>query len=346
MKALKLYGKNDIRFVEVPVPEISEDEILLKTDAAAICGTDIRMWKNGMKGADETHPLTLGHEMSGTVAKVGKHITAYKEGMKLVMQPNIGCGLCDMCVSGKPHLCSGYRAFGINMDGAFAEYVKIPAEAIRQGNLMILPKEVSAEEAVLAEPLSCAYNGFTKCHVKPGDFALVTGAGPIGAMHAKLLHMAGAVVFMNDLSEERLQACKERMPYVIPYCGDDLPGFVKEHTFGRGLDVAVTACPVPKVQAAMPEMMAYGGRVNFFGGVPENQQPVAINTNLIHYKELYLTGSTRSSIAQFRKVLEFISQGLLDVKNLITHKYSLEQIIEGFENAGNAEGIKHVIIFE
>lgn len=122
MKALRLYGKNDIRLVDIPVPEITEEEILLKTDAAAICGTDIRMWRNGAQGVDEEHPLTLGHELSGTVAKVGEKVPFYKEGMRLAMQPNIGCGLCDMCVNGKPHLCAEYKAFGINMDGAFAEY--------------------------------------------------------------------------------------------------------------------------------------------------------------------------------------------------------------------------------
>lgn len=346
MKALRLYGKNDIRLVETPIPDITEDEILLKTDAAAICGTDIRMWRNGAAGADEKHPLTLGHELSGTVEKIGKNVAFYKKGMQLAMQPNIGCGICDMCVNGKPHLCAEYKAFGINMDGAFAEYVRIPSKAIQQGNMMVLPKGVTPVEAAVTEPLSCAYNGFTKCNVKPGDFALVVGAGPIGVMHAKLLHMAGAVVFMNDLSEERLEACKNLMPYITIYHGNELEDFIKVHTFGRGLDVAVTACPVPQVQTDMLPLMAYGGRVIFFGGIPEDKQPVAINTNLIHYKELYITGSTRSSIGQFRKVLEFVSQGIIEVKSIVTHTYSLEQAVKGFENAGCAKGIKHVVVFK
>ena len=345
MKALRLYGKYDIRLVDIPVPEITEEEILLKTDAAAICGTDIRMWRNGAQGVDEEHPLTLGHELSGTVAKVGEKVPFYKEGMRLAMQPNIGCGLCDMCVNGKPHLCAEYKAFGINMDGAFAEYIRIPSKAIRQGNMMVLPKGVSPQEAAVTEPLSCAYNGFSKCSVRPGDFALVVGAGPIGVMHAKLLHMAGAVVFMNDLSEERLAACKQLMPYITVYHGGALQDFVREHTFGRGLDIAVTACPVPQVQASVLQLMAYGGRVLFFGGIPEDKQPVAVNTNLIHYKELYITGSTRSSIGQFRKVLEFVSQGIIEVKSIVTHTYSLDQVLEGFENAACAKGIKHVVVF-
>lgn len=345
MLALRLFGANDIRLVETDIPAITDDEILLRTDAAAICGTDIRMWQNGYAGVDEKHPLTLGHELAGTVARVGRNVPFYKEGMQVGMQPNIGCGICDRCVSGNFHLCGDYRAFGINMDGAMAEYIRVPAAAIARGNLSVLPAGVSPAEAAVNEPLSCAYNGFLKCRVQPGEFALVVGAGPIGVLHAKLLHMAGASVAMNDISAERLALCKSIMPYIETYCGDDLPGFVSGYTRGRGLDVAITACPVPSVQAAMLPLMNYGGRVNFFGGIPESKQPVAINTNLVHYKELYLTGSTRSSIAQFRRTLEFVSQGVLDLSGVVTDTYALKDAPRAFENARAAKGIKHVILF-
>ncbi len=345
MLALRLYGANDLRLEEVDVPQINDDEILLKTEAAAVCGTDVRMWKNGQKGVDEEHPLILGHEFAGEIVKVGKNVPFYREGMRVAMQPNIGCGICDRCVDGKFHLCDDYRAFGINMDGAFAEYVKIPADAVTRGNLMVLPEGVTAAEAAVTEPLSCAYNGFTKCFVKPGEYALVVGAGPIGFCHAMLLHMAGASVLMNDISAERLADVKEKLPFVETYCGDDLAGFVKKWTRGRGLDVAITACPVPSVQAAMLPLMNYGGRINFFGGIPASKQPVAIDTNMIHYHELYVTGSTRSSIAQFRKTLEFVSLGLLNVKAMITDRYPLSDILKAFDNASQARGIKHVIEF-
>ena len=345
MLALRLYGAQDIRLEEVPVPEIRDDEILLKTDAAAICGTDVRMWQNGQKGVDAEHPLTLGHEFAGTVVQVGKNVPFYQVGMQVGMQPNIGCGICDRCVDGKFHLCDDYRAFGINMDGAFAEYVKIPAEAVLRGNLMVLPQGVTPAEAAVTEPLSCAYNGFTKCFVKPGEYAMVVGAGPIGFCHAMLLHMAGACVLMNDISESRLADVKQKLPFVETYCGGDLPGFVRQWTHGRGLDVAITACPVPSVQAAVLPLMNYGGRVNFFGGIPASKQPVPIDTNQIHYHELYVTGSTRSSIAQFRKTLEFVSQGLLNVNAMITNRYPLGEILTAFENARQAKGIKHVIEF-
>ncbi len=346
MLALRLYDKMDLRLEEVPVPEITDGEILMKVDAAAVCGTDIRMWKNGKAGVDPAHPLILGHEFAGEIAKVGKGVPEeYRVGTKVAAQPNIGCGICDMCVSGRPHLCASYRAFGINMDGAMAEYMKIPADAVSKGNLCILPKGVSAAEAAVVEPLSAVYNGFSKCFVKPGEYALVVGAGPIGCCHAMMLHMAGAVVAMNDISATRLKDVKEKLPYIQTYCGDDLAGFVNGWTDGRGLDIAITACPVPAVQAAMLPLMNYGGRVNFFGGIPESQEPVAINTNYIHYKELIVTGSTRQSTAQYRTIMSFIASGLLDVRSIITDRYRPEESLQAFENAAAAKGIKHVIEF-
>lgn len=346
MLAVRLYDKQDLRVVEIERPHAGPGEMVLKVGAAAVCGTDVRMWQNGQKGVDAQHPMTLGHEFAGSVCEIGEGVPSfYRLGMRLGMQPNIGCGICDMCVSGRPHLCATYRAFGINMEGAMAQYVKIPAEAISRGNLIPLADEVSYEEACVAEPLSCAYNGFTKCMVKPGDWALVVGAGPIGAMHAQLLHMAGARVIVNDLSQDRLDQLRSIFGYLLTVAGDPA-AFVMEKTGGRGLDVAIVACPVPSVQAAMLPLMNYGGRVNFFGGVPADKQPVAINTNLVHYKELYLTGSTRSSIAQMRKVMEFAQQGLIDVKSVVTHRYGLSEAAQAFENAKNAVGIKHVFVME
>ncbi len=346
MRALRLFGKKDIRLCDVPVPETGNDEILLKVDACAVCGTDVRMWQNGSSGVDENHPMTLGHELAGTIAKVGANVECYKEGDVVALAPNMGCGVCSMCTGGRPHLCGEHRAFGINMDGGFAEYTRIPARAIRQGNLTIMPKGVSPAEAAINEPLSCAYNGFLKNNVQPGEYALVVGAGPIGLFHAMLLKMAGAAkVIMNDISEYRLKTAEEAVPGVLTYIGDDLKGFVMEVTDGRGLDIAITANPVPEVQAAMLPLMDYGGRVNFFGGVPHDKQPVPIDTNLVHYKELILTGATRASAAMFAKTLGFIAAGLLPVKNMVTHTYSLEETPQAFENAKNAVGLKHVIVF-
>ncbi|WP_316546313.1 alcohol dehydrogenase catalytic domain-containing protein [Klebsiella oxytoca] len=348
MKAIKLYGKEDIRIVEVSMPKITDNEILLKVEAAGICGTDIKNWKYGHKDSNADRPITMGHEVSGKITKVGKHVPFYKVGMRIAIAPNIGCGICDICVSGNTHMCAdSHKAFGININGAFAEYMVITEDAISQGNLIVIPDSVTPEEAAMNEPLSCAYNGVLKCDVKAGDIALVIGAGPIGLMIAMLLKMLGASkVILNDISEDRLSEAKKVVPGILTYCGDNLYDFVMKHTKGKGVDIALTANPVAQVQNDVLKLMNYFGRVNYFGLIPAVQQPVPVDTNLIHSKEITVLGTTKSSIAHFRKTLEFVSSGMLPIKNVVTHEYSIDKGLEAFENAKLGKGLKHVIRFD
>jgi len=318
----------------------------LKVDAAAVCGTDMRMMQNGYRHVSEDRPLVLGHEFAGTVIEAGRNVPLYEEGMQVAVAPNIGCGLCLRCVSGKPHLCCAYKAFGINMDGAFAEYVKIPKTAILQGNLMPLPNGLTPEDATLNEPLSCVYNGFLKCEIAAGDNVLIVGAGPIGIMHAMFARIAGATkIIVCDLSWERLFQCQSVLEGIDVCQADQLADFVMEKTRGSGLDVAVIACPSAQMQSEVVPLMNYGGRVNFFGGIPASEQMVPINTNLVHYKELCLTGSTRASTEHFRKTLGFISEGLIDVKKLITARFHISNILSAFD-MDNGLSLKKLITFE
>lgn len=347
MKAALLVGKEDIQLTDIGVPPVNDNEILLKVKSAAICGTDIRMFRNGYAGVDADHPLVLGHEIAGVIEKVGANVERYQKGMRVAVAPNMGCGLCDWCVSGNTHLCSQYRALGINLNGGFEEYVRIPEAAVRQGNVIELGENVSFDEAAINEPLSCVYNAFSQYHVHPGDSVLVIGAGPIGLLHAKLAKMAGAArVMINDISAERLATLKAVDGFFTAVESGRLKDTVTELTRGRGLDVCVTACPAPSAQATALELMAIGGRVNFFGGLPKDREIVPINTNLIHYKQLVITGSTRASLSSYRKTLSFIGSGILSVKELITGRFELGQIGEAIAGAADAKGLKSVIVFD
>lgn len=347
MLAAIMYDKNDIRLENIRTPEINENEVLLKVKSTAICGTDVRMYKNGYTGITPDSPRILGHELSGVIAAVGRKVKYYREGMRVAVAPNMGCGICNACVRGDGHLCRDYRALGINLNGGFAEYVVIPEAAVSRGNIIEIADNISFDEAAINEALSCVYNGFQKCDIKPGDTVLVIGAGPIGIMHAKLAKMAGAgKVFINDLSRERLDICKGIDKRFITVDGSLLKEHIMEATKGEGVDVCITACPVPAVQAEALKLAAVNGRINFFGGLPSDRQNVGLNTNLIHYKQLMVTGSTRASVLQFRRTLEFIASGILDVKGLISNRLPLSEIAEGFELAAQAKGLKNVIYMD
>lgn len=346
MLAARMYGKMDIRLEEIPIPEIGTGEILLRVKAAAICGTDVRMYRNGAKGIDENHPLIIGHELSGVIEKAGTGVYGYREGQRVAVAPNMGCGVCDTCVRGDGHLCNGYQALGINLDGGFAEYMRIPEQAVRGGNVTLLENNVSFQEAAINEALSCVYNGFEHCNIRPGDTVLVVGAGPIGLMHGMMAVMAGAgMVIFSDLSQERLEECRRINP-AFQVVRDHVEEYIEEKTKGRGVDVCITACPSGAAQSMALRVAAVGGRVLFFGGVPSDKQEVVLNTNLIHYKQLLVTGTTRASLEQYRRTLQFISTGVLDVKQLITSEISLHDFHKGMELAASASGLKNVIIME
>ena len=200
MKAALLYGINDLRFEDIHMPTLNDDEILVKNRKSFICGTDIRMLKNGNKNVTPGKGIIIGHEFSGVIAKVGKKVKGYLKGDRVFIAPNIGCGTCIYCISGNSHMCNDYQAFGIHIDGGFSEYVKIPAKAIQHGNVIKLSNSVSFSEAALVEPFSCVYNGFERAQISPGDTVLIQGAGPIGIMHAKLAKMAGAAkIIVSDV---------------------------------------------------------------------------------------------------------------------------------------------------
>ena len=346
MKAARLYGKNDIRIEEVKKPLINENELLLRTEASFICGTDVRMFKNGHGTSSENSPLIIGHELSGVIEEVGCNIDSYKKNMRVAVAPNMGCGVCDLCVSGNTHLCSDYKALGINLDGGFAEYVKIPEAAVRQGNVFEIGSNVSYEEAALAEPLSCVYNGFERSEISPGDVVLIIGAGPIGIIHAKLAKMAGGRVIIHDLVQERLDVCHQVDSDFQTILDDaTLCNTILDMTNGKGVDVCITACPSVSAQEKSLELMAVNGRVLFFGGLPKGAK-ACLDTNLIHYRQLKVTGTTRASLIQFRRTLDLIEKGLIEVKDLISSRFSIEDFVKAVEKASNADGLKNVIIFQ
>ncbi len=343
MKAIRLFGPDDLRVVSMPAPEIGAGEILLKTGAALICGTDVRMFKNGAK----KYPLTLGHELAGTVAGLGSGVRGYVIGQRVAVAPNFGCGVCDRCISGDTHLCDTLSAIGVTMDGGFAEYVRIPEEAVIQGNVSPIGDSVSFAEAAMAEPLSCVYNSFERSHVKPGDSVLVIGAGPIGLMHAKVYKMAGAgLVMINDTNEERLAVCKKEDSSFVTIGPGNVKAKVLELTGGRGADVVVTAASVAAVQQAAFDLAALNARVIFFGGLPAGKEIVPLDTNVIHYKMITVTGTSRQNLRQYRTCLDLIRQRLIPVAGILTAKFGIDDAAAAFDLAVRGAGLKTGFVFD
>lgn len=341
MKAARLYGVEDIRIEDIAIPEITEDEVLIKVKASFICGTDVRFYKNG---SPSDKPLVAGHEIAGVVEKVGSRVSGYKAGMRVGVAPNYGCGVCDLCTSGNSHMCRESKALGVTVDGGFAEFMRVPAQAVAQGNITELEDTISFEEAALAEPLSCVYNAYEKIGIYPGDHVLVVGAGPIGLMHLKVAFLAGAAkVYVTDLSVERLALANKLIPEVITIPSAELDSSVEKYTDGRLMDLIITAASVPVIQETAFKYVGLNGRVMFFGGLPKGKSLVKLDTNEIHYKQLTVAGTTRQSLRQYRTCLKLIASGRLKVSDLVTASAPLDDIKTIIADVAAGKGLKSVI---
>jgi len=346
MKAAYFTEPLKISIEETKSPIIEENEILLKVKAAAVCGTDLRIYRFGHFKIPEGEKRVLGHEIAGEIIEVGSKVKGYSVGMRAVVAPNVGCGKCIMCIKGYNQLCPDYEAFGVSMDGGFQEKLLIPSSAVERGNVIPIPENLSYEEAVLTEPFSCTYSSYNALKTEPGDTVLIVGAGPIGACHVMINKMAGArKIMVADIAADRLEQIKEfGADVIIDSSKTSLKDFVMAETAGLGADVIITANSSPDIQRESLEMAAPLGRINFFGGMPKGKEMVSLNTNLIHYKELRVLATTGSSISDFYQSLSIVASGKLSLDKLVSERFALCDIQNAFDFALSGAGMKALII--
>ena len=348
MKAAILYGPQDLRVEAVKKHVINDDELLIKIRACAVCGTDLRIYKHGHFKMADGDKRVVGHEISGEIVEVGANVKEYDVGMRVAIPPNVGCGHCDMCKRGLNQLCPDFEAFGVTMDGGFQEYMLVTSDAIKRGNVIEIPDNVSFEQAAMTEPLSCTYNAYEALKTVPGDVVLIIGAGPIGACHVMINKIAGAgKIIVADISPKRLKEIKKfGVDVTIDSSKHDLKAAVMEETNGVGADVIITACSVPEIQTLSLELAARCGRINLFGGMPKGSEIVPLNTNLIHYNELIVVATTGSSLLDYHQSMKIASSGKIDLGALVTKRFKLDDIQKAFDYAAKGEGMKTLIIMD
>lgn len=345
MKAVVYYGPNDLRVEEVQKPSPGKKEMLVRVSSASICGTDLRIFHGNHRAVKEDSRRIPGHEVVGVISEIGEDLTGYQVGQKVFIAPNMGCGHCEHCVTGNNNLCKDFDAIGISIDGGFAEYVLIPENAIMQGNIIPIGDDVDPAVAALTEPFACVLRGQNAVHMVPGEIVLIIGAGPIGVMHIKLAKARGAgmVIVSEPIDFRREQAASAGADYLIDPINQDLPTKLAELTDGHGADVIIVAAPVHAAQQAALELAAIGGRINFFGGLPKDKPIIEFNSNLVHYKELQVTGTTGCSTADCHQASQLINRGLVDLSDLISQRFAIANALDAFAAAENRESLKIVI---
>ncbi len=344
MKAALFYGKKeDIRLKEIDIPEINESEVLIKVKACGICGSDARSYFNG---AHERYkiPIILGHEVTGEIFQVGENVDGFKVGERVTVTPIYGCGECNFCVFGEENLCEKVVVFGCNFDGAYAQYMRIPAQGIRRGVLVKIPDSISDDEATLIEPFSCCLHGILRANVKPGDTVVVIGAGPIGLAHLTLLKILGSgKVIISDIVNLRLERAKKfGADLTVNSKENNLPSKVKKLTNNKGADSVIVSAPSVKAVEEGIKITRRGGRLVIFGGCPENSL-IQIDPNLVHYSEITITGSIDSTIDDFRRTVQLISR--INLKPFVTHRFPLEEVHQAMQVMKDKKGLKVILTF-
>ncbi len=339
MKAAVLNAINDISFTRVAEPVLLPGDMLVKVKAATICGTDIRILR-GKKTAGIRYPTILGHEFAGEVVDTGGH-NRFHPGQPVTVCPAFACGRCDMCRGNAENLCRDLIAMGYEIDGAFAEYVRIPAGGVAAGNVFALPQGTSFEQAALAEPLACVINGQEQARVKAGDVVVILGAGPIGILHVKLARHNGAkrIMVSQTSALRRNAALAAGADDVINPHTDDVVEYVKQATGGAGADVAICAIGKPELASDAIRMVRMRGCVNLFAGFSKGVE-AALDVNAVHYNELSISGAFGLTRAQFRRALQMITSGDVDVSTMLTHRYDLSDIAQALATAEQGSAIK------
>jgi len=343
MKAAVYLGPGKIEVKEIPTPKPKAGEVLLKVHACAVCGTDGRIYYHGQSNV--VPPAIIGHEIAAEVWEIGKGVKGFKKGEKVTSVTSVGCQKCAYCKKGIYNLCDTPRYLGYFYPGAFAEYIIIPAEAVKGNNILKVPAAMDYPSISLIEPLSCVINGQDFLKVEKGNTVVVIGAGPIGCLHAEVARASGAKqVILFDVSETRLALAKRfKGLKVINSVTKDPVKIVREMTGGMGADVVVVACGVNAAQEQALAMAAKRGRVSLFAGLPKDNPYIKFDANFVHYNEISVYGAFASARVQFEKAMKLLASGKIDASKFITHKFPLEKIVEGIETAKKGEGLKVVI---
>ena len=322
-----LYGIRDLRIEDVDVSEVEAGEVLIKIKAATTCGTDLKIFQRGYVEKVIKLPTVFGHEWAGEVVEVGEGLEWPKQGMRVRAGNSAPCLHCMMCTRGNYNLCENM----IWLWGAYAEYIKVPARMVLV-NLQVIPQHVSYEEAAITEPLACVLHGAEKVGVKLGDTVAIIGAGPIGLLHLLTAKKNGAEkVISIDLVEERLNFAKKLgADETINAVKENVVEKVRQLTGGYGADVVIEAIGLPQTWEQALKLVRKGGSVLEFGGCPPGTE-ITVDTEQLHYGEITVHGAFHATPLHFKKALNLIASGTIDVKPLITKKIGLEEIAEAFK---------------
>ena len=334
MTAAVLYGKRDVRIEQVPIPRVGPGEVLVRIKAALTCGTDLKVYRQGFHARMIVPPSVFGHELAGVVEEIGEGVESFAPGMRVVSANSGPCNKCFFCERHLANLCEDLQF----INGAFAEFIKIPERIVRQ-NLLILPDTLDFHEAALVEPLACVLRAIEETRIVEGDDVAVIGMGPIGLMFVQVLKSIGArVIGVGKRSSQLAMAAKMGADYVLDSAHSNVVEQVRNITNGRrGTDVVIEAVGTTETWQHAMGMVRRGGTINLFGGCPSGTH-IPLDTTLIHYSEITIKASFHHTPRHIREALEALNHRALRAQTLITGEERLASLRNVLERLLNRNG--------
>lgn len=345
MKACVLVGPRDYRIEEIPVPELQDDEVLVRVLTAGICVNDVRDYE----GCKWSYPRIGGHEYSAIIEKLGKNVDAdyFHVGDKVINYIIDDCGVCYECKHGHENICSNFTK-GVaynNPNGysgffGFAQYAVVKAR-----HLYVYDKETPDDEAAFAEPLACVINSINRTKIKLGDDVVVIGGGVMGLLHVLCAKKQGARVILSETDAKRREfGLKLGADVVINPLASDPIEQVKKLTGGRGANVVENTTAIPSVAAQAVKMTAKSGICNMFSSIHPNE-PILVDAGRLHSQEIIVTGTQNGTFETFAQAIDCISKGIIDIKPLIEKVYDYTDIVDAMECASRPDTYKVMVRF-
>ena len=339
MKAAFVERPSEIAIKEIEPPRPNPGEILVGMQACGICGSDVEK----VFGQYGKPSMLLGHEPAGIVIGTGPDVDGFKEGDRVFTHHHVPCYSCSLCRHGNETLCEKYCQTNLSPCGLAQKYT-VPAWNVEHGGVLKIPDSVSFEEAAMIEPLACCIRSWHKIPHRVGDSVAVFGAGPTGLLHALLARVLGCEkVFCLDVNGFRLKFAEPFVTESINASDPDRREKILSRTSGAGVDIAIVATSSLAALKDATSTVRKGGTVLMFG-VPSRGDTISLDMSAIYAREITLVTSYAASDSDTKKALGLISSGKIDVKGLITHRYSLSDVQGAFERARNGEDAMKIII--
>lgn len=328
MKAIVIDTPNKIEIKEIPMPEVKENEALLKVKCVGICGADVASYTGNQPFT--TYPRIPGHEFSAEIVQIPENDKGLKVGDIVTCNPYFNCGECYSCERGYVNCCTDNQTMGVQRDGAFCEYIAMPVERIFPG------MGLSAEELALIEPFSISQHAVSRATIKESDTVLVVGAGPIGLFALIAAKQKCKKIAVADILDNRLSLAEEYgADAVVNTKKQSLEEFTKEFTEGRGFDVCIEACGAPETFLNCIECAAFAANIILIGNGKRE-------TNFVHSiilkKELNIHGSRNALNADFINNINLVADKKADVMKMVSGIYDMENATDAFEALKNNDG--------